>query len=314
MSDSILQVNQIKDKGGNATGITVADTTANVTIGNLTASSGNLGTITQRSTSNISGITFSESGGGTVNTTNLFGSTNVTLHGSVTTHAWLKFSYTTAVKINKLQWFQNDGAGGGGTLNTSLTFEGSNVASPNSGAGHSDWTILKTFSTPLTNDETLSYSGASNAIKYKHYRIRYGWASSGNYCSIHSFVLEDTDSTFDIRAPLNAIGTAPTYACRAWVNFDGNATAVTIRSSGNVSSITDNATGNYTINFTNAMPDANYAAVCSAGNSGSTWPRIIGAGTNSSSAYSTSQVGLYIINPNDRTPNDQDRVQVAVFR
>ena len=37
MSDSILQVNQIKDKGGNATGITVADTTANVTIGNLTA-------------------------------------------------------------------------------------------------------------------------------------------------------------------------------------------------------------------------------------------------------------------------------------
>ena len=36
MSDSILQVNQIKDKGGNAVGITVADSTANVTIGNLT--------------------------------------------------------------------------------------------------------------------------------------------------------------------------------------------------------------------------------------------------------------------------------------
>jgi len=37
MTDSILQVNQIKDKGGNATGITVADSTANVTINNLTA-------------------------------------------------------------------------------------------------------------------------------------------------------------------------------------------------------------------------------------------------------------------------------------
>ena len=35
MTDSILQVNQIKDKDGNATGITVADTTANVTINNL---------------------------------------------------------------------------------------------------------------------------------------------------------------------------------------------------------------------------------------------------------------------------------------
>jgi len=33
MSDSILQVNQIKDKGGNATGITVADSTANISIG-----------------------------------------------------------------------------------------------------------------------------------------------------------------------------------------------------------------------------------------------------------------------------------------
>ena len=40
MSDSILQVNQIKDKGGNATGITVADSSANVTIGNLTSSTG----------------------------------------------------------------------------------------------------------------------------------------------------------------------------------------------------------------------------------------------------------------------------------
>ena len=45
MSDSILQVNQIKDKGGNATGITVADSTANVTIGNLTATSLAAGTI-----------------------------------------------------------------------------------------------------------------------------------------------------------------------------------------------------------------------------------------------------------------------------
>ena len=45
MSDSILQVNQIKDKGGNATGITVADTTANVTVGNLTATSLAGGTI-----------------------------------------------------------------------------------------------------------------------------------------------------------------------------------------------------------------------------------------------------------------------------
>jgi hypothetical protein len=51
---------------------------------------------------------------------------------------------------------------------------------------------------------------------------------------------------------------AVAYGCRAWVNFNGTGT-VAIRASGNVSSITDNGTGNYTINFTTAMPNANYA-------------------------------------------------------
>ena len=46
----------------------------------------------------------------------------------------------------------------------------------------------------------------------------------------------------------------------AWVNFNGTGT-VAIRSSYNVSSITDNGTGDYTINFTNALTDANYSAV-----------------------------------------------------
>lgn len=61
-----------------------------------------------------------------------------------------------------------------------------------------------------------------------------------------------------IREALNATGSAPVYACRAWVNFNGTGT-VAIRASGNVSSITDNGTGDYTVNFTTAMPDANYA-------------------------------------------------------
>jgi hypothetical protein len=47
--------------------------------------------------------------------------------------------------------------------------------------------------------------------------------------------------------------------CRAWVNFNGTGT-VAIRASFNVTSITDNGTGNYTVNFTTAMTDANYAA------------------------------------------------------
>jgi hypothetical protein len=54
-------------------------------------------------------------------------------------------------------------------------------------------------------------------------------------------------------------GTAPLYMCRAWVNFNGTTSPITIRASGNVSSITDVGVGEYTVNFTTAMSDANYS-------------------------------------------------------
>jgi hypothetical protein len=70
-------------------------------------------------------------------------------------------------------------------------------------------------------------------------------------------------------------GSAPAYACRAWVNFDGTrdttgavSTANTnrlIRSSGNVTSVLRNGTGDYTITFTTAMSDANYSISGSSG-------------------------------------------------
>jgi len=69
-----------------------------------------------------------------------------------------------------------------------------------------------------------------------------------------------SDIESQVKTATNATGSAPVYACRAWVNFDGTGT-VTIRESGNVSSITDNGTGDYTVNFATAMPDANYSGV-----------------------------------------------------
>ena len=47
---------------------------------------------------------------------------------------------------------------------------------------------------------------------------------------------------------------------KMWVNFTGTGT-VAINDSFNVASITDNGTGDYTITFTNAMANANYAIV-----------------------------------------------------
>jgi hypothetical protein len=57
-------------------------------------------------------------------------------------------------------------------------------------------------------------------------------------------------------------GTQTGTLCRAWVNFNGTSGASpVIRASFNVSSVTRISTGIYTITFTSAMTDANYAAV-----------------------------------------------------
>jgi len=87
-------------------------------------------------------------------------------------------------------------------------------------------------------------------------------------------VMAVTGLTGDIAAArittaLNATGSAPIYAARAWVNFNGTGT-VAIRASGNVTSITDNGAGDYTVNFTNALPDVNYSV-------GSVWDLTRGA-------------------------------------
>ena len=67
-----------------------------------------------------------------------------------------------------------------------------------------------------------------------------------------------SSSNLQFNSGYGSVATA--YGCRAWVNFNGTGT-VAIRASGNVTSITDNGTGDYTVNFTTAMPNVNYAPV-----------------------------------------------------
>jgi hypothetical protein len=78
-----------------------------------------------------------------------------------------------------------------------------------------------------------------------------------------TIIQNDTSSPPTFRNNSVEIGTL----CRAWVNFNGTGT-VAIRASFNVSSITDNGTGSYTVNFTTAMPDANYAMTASGSDGG----------------------------------------------
>ena len=107
-------------------------------------------------------------------------------------------------------------------------------------------------------------------------------------------------------------GTAPSYLCRAWVNFKGSGT-VTIRAAGNVSSITDNGTGDYTVNFTNAMSDANYCATLTGPKVPATVTQGIGIYATALSAnpttFSTTQLRLV-----QGASEDSGVVCVAIFR
>lgn len=61
-----------------------------------------------------------------------------------------------------------------------------------------------------------------------------------------------------LRDALNASGSAPAFAVRAWLNFNGTGT-VTVRDGGNIASVIDDGAGIYTINFITPMPNNNYA-------------------------------------------------------
>lgn len=179
-----------------------------------------------------------------------------------------------------------------------------------------------------------------------------------------------------LRNGLNAIGTAPIFACRAWVNFNGvpltgtysqSGTTVTvtmtshslnvgynvslsptsgtgvagsytvltvvnanvftytagtslttsgnitkninIRSSGNISSITDNGVGDYTINFTTAMQDTNYILLqgSSTGNANITE-------NSSNKLKSTSQLRIFSLTCTTGTVFDVDGVFISIIR
>lgn len=102
-------------------------------------------------------------------------------------------------------------------------------------------------------------------------------------------------------------GTAPLYMCRAWVNFNGTGT-VAIRASGNVTSITDNGTGDYTVNFTTAMPDANYSVSGSTGTGESS--RVF---SRYGSTQTTAAVRVACVYPTVALFDDS-QMHVAIFR
>jgi hypothetical protein len=115
-----------------------------------------------------------------------------------------------------------------------------------------------------------------------------------------------TGSTFGFNSGYGSVATA--YGCRAWVRFNA---AGTIAASGNVTSVTKNATGDYTINFTTAMPDANYAAsIVSQSNGGIFDAACVKDGT----APTTAALRVFNCSATTGAGRDPQLMYVAVFR
>ncbi len=120
----------------------------------------------------------------------------------------------------------------------------------------------------------------------------------------------NNDTTVPTSAAVKAYADSLSSPVKAWVNFNGTGTPA-IRGSFNVSSITDNGTGDYTINFTNALADANYAVVITAGG---TSTAVNNSAVGWAAVYAAGSVRIAISDNNADTNIDFPNVNVVVFR
>lgn len=145
-------------------------------------------------------------------------------------------------------------------------------------------------------------------------------ASISDYAPLASPTLTGTPAAPTATAGTNTTQIATTAFVRTdnnvkvWVNFNGTGTPA-IRSSFNVSSITDLGVGNYRVNFTNAVADINYTpTVCTTDDNAAA---SMGYERGTAGQYrTTSQFNLYIIGFTGVTPalRDNSGVYVSILR
>ena len=109
----------------------------------------------------------------------------------------------------------------------------------------------------IANDAITSAKIANNNVTADELDVS-GDGTSGQV------LLSDGDGSFSWGDAITKTTGSPNYyGIRAWINFNGTGTPA-IGASVNFTSITDQGTGKYRLNFTTAMPDANYAIAGSA--------------------------------------------------
>ena len=187
-------------------------------------------------------------------------------------------------------------------------------------------------SSTLYSQSTPSYimlgkstqTNASPEAYYDDFRVtqglaRYSGASFTPPSTAHLTSAGDVNKHIVVNSDADgvAIGTGGINQARiakAWVNFNGTST-VAIRSSYNVSSITDNGTGDYTANLSTALSDTNGAAVAMTGYIDHTWGVPLYKDVSGSNPLTTTQFRVATVEPETSSVTyfDQEQVSILIF-
>jgi len=258
----------------------------------------------------------------------------------------LRFTDTSGTTLNqplgKIEFFTSDGsspgarvvsyilssalgtAGGGdirfgtsanaGTVSEAMRITGAGLLQFNSGYGSvataygcRAWANFN--GVPLTG--TYSQTGTTVTVTITAHGMTTGQTASLDFTS---------GTAVDGSYTVTVTGANTFTVTQASRTTSGNVTLQNfIRGSGNVSSIADNATGEYTINFTTALPDANYSvagiAVCSSTTNISGGAiTIIGTASTGPTTKTTSALKVGTGNDNSGSFIDNADISIVIFR
>jgi len=262
---------------GTATGTRLVSANATITTGTITT--GVIPSLTAGTTTSTAATITS----GTITTLNSTTGTIATLNSTTGTIATLNSTTGTIATLNNTT----------GTIgNFSTTLAG-------------DFTISNGTGTLGTSGATAGTYGSVTAIPFITVDAK-GRITSATTGTFSSTPADGSITYAKLSTSATEADNVASRTAKAWVNFNGTGT-VAINNDFNVSSITDNSTGNFTVNFTTAMVDANYATVIT------TEDAILG-GYVGTASYLAGSVRFRTIVANTSAPADLQINSVVVFR